>query len=128
MSNPSKAKGTAAETAWVNYLRRRGWLAAERRALSGTQDKGDVAGLPLVVHEVKACKALDLAGWVGELKAEMANAGATTGAVVHKRRGTTDPAEWYVTLTGRLYLDLLAAAGYRGNAWQGDPSTEGDAA
>jgi hypothetical protein len=126
VSNPSKQRGTAAETAWVNYLRRRGWHAAERRALAGNKDLGDVAGIPLCVHEVKAHKVLDLSTWVREMQAEMVNARATTGAVVHKRRGTTDPAEWYVTLTGRLYLDLLAAAGYRAHPGHGD--RDGDAA
>lgn len=126
MSNPSKAKGTAAETAVVNYYRRRGWHAAERRALTGRHDQGDVTGIPLVVTEVKACKSLDLAGWLAELKAEIVNARATVGAVWHKKRGTTDPAEWYVTTTGAIWCDLLAAAGYRDQR-HSDP-TEGDAA
>lgn len=41
MANRSKAKGTRAETAVVNYLNEHG-IKAERRALSGSEDKGDI--------------------------------------------------------------------------------------
>jgi len=41
MSNPSKAKGTAAESAVVKLAQSFG-LAAERRALAGAADQGDV--------------------------------------------------------------------------------------
>jgi hypothetical protein len=115
MSNPSKAKGTAAETAVVAYLQRRGWPHAERRALSGSQDRGDVAGIAGVCLEVKSHRTHDLAGWMRELEAEQRNAGAVVGAVVAKKRGTTDPAEWYAVLTVRQLCDLLGAAGYRGS-------------
>lgn len=114
MANPSKQKGTAAESAVIAYLRRRGWLWAERRALHGNTDLGDVTGLPGIVIEVKAHKTLDLAGWLRELQTEQANAGATVGFVWAKKRGTTNPADWYAITTGRQMCDLLAAAGYRG--------------
>jgi hypothetical protein len=113
MSNPSKQKGTAAETAVVGYLRSRGWLHAERRALSGTQDRGDIAGVVGVTLEVKNCKTIDLAGWLKEAQAEQANNGDHVGAVIAKRRGTTNPADWYALMTVRQLCDLLAAAGYR---------------
>jgi hypothetical protein len=113
VSNPSKARGTAAETAVVGYFRRRGWIHAERRTLSGAHDKGDLAGVVGVCAEIKACKAMDLAGWMRELGVEQANAKATVGAVIAKKRGTTNPAEWYAVLTLRQFCDLLAAAGYR---------------
>jgi hypothetical protein len=116
VSNPSKAKGTAAETAVVGYLRKRGWVHAERRALAGNVDKGDIAGVVGVCLEVKNCKSIDLAGWLKEALLEQANAGAHVGAVVAKRRGTTDPAEWYALLTFGQLCDLLAAAGYRGQS------------
>lgn len=113
MANPSKRKGTAAETAVVEYLKGRGWIHAERRALAGSLDKGDVAGVVGVCLEVKSCKTMDLAGWLREVEAEQANAGAHVGAVVAKKRGTTNPADWYAVLTFRQLVDLLAAAGYR---------------
>jgi Holliday junction resolvase len=51
----SKDKGTAAEREVVRYLQT-WWPAAERRALSGNKDKGDVAGIPGVCIEIKAAE------------------------------------------------------------------------
>jgi hypothetical protein len=113
MANPSKRKGTSAESAVVTYLHKRGWLHAERRALAGNADRGDIAGVAGVMLEVKSCAKHDLAGWLAEAATEQANAGAHIGAVVAKKRGTTDPAQWYALLTFRQLCDLLAAAGYR---------------
>lgn len=113
MSNPSKARGTAAETAVVGYLRARGWIHAERRALAGNLDRGDIAGVVGVTLEVKSCKSFDLAGWLKEAQAEQANNGDHIGAVIAKKRGTTNPADWYALMTFRQLCDLLAAAGYR---------------
>lgn len=80
----SKAKGTTAEREVVRYLQE-WWPAAERRALSGNKDKGDVAGIPNVVVEVKAAVTPQLAGWCRETWTEMENAGATTCVLVVKR-------------------------------------------
>lgn len=109
----ARAKGTAAESAVVAYLQRRGWVHAERRALAGSSDRGDIAGIAGVMVEVKNCAKHDLAGWLAEAKAEQANAGAHIGAVVAKKRGTTDPGEFYAILPFRQLCDLLAAGGYR---------------
>ena len=45
----SKSKGTAWETAIVRFLKDRGWPNAERRALGGANDRGDIAGVVGVV-------------------------------------------------------------------------------
>jgi len=74
MVNRSKQKGTNAETAQVNYLRQRGAPHAERRTQAGAHDKGDIAGLPGVVIESKACKTYDLGGWLAEAHKERDNA------------------------------------------------------
>jgi len=117
MVNRSKAKGTAAESAVVAELVRRGWPHAERRTLSGSYDKGDVAGVygiaGAAVIEVKNEKAHDLAGWLAEALTEQRNANAAVGAVVAKKRGTTNVSDWYAVLTFGQLCDLLAAAGYR---------------
>jgi len=47
----ARAKGTAWETAIVGYLRGRGAPHAERRALNGSNDRGDIAGIPGLVIE-----------------------------------------------------------------------------
>lgn len=107
-----RAKGTAAETAVVRYLQDHGFPHAERRALHGTADKGDITGMGPVVLEVKNCQKLELAAWMSELVVEMYNAKAETGAVVAKRRGTTDAAAWYAILPFGDFVELLLEAGF----------------
>jgi hypothetical protein len=112
MSNPSKQKGTSAETAVVKHLVNNGFPEAERRTLSGANDKGDISGIKDVCLEVKDHKKINLAGWIKELEVERRNALATTGAVIHKKRGTLNVGEWYATMPVNLYLKLLIDAGY----------------
>ena len=114
MSNPSKAKGTAAEVAVVNFLRSVGWPHVERRALSGALDKGDIAGIPLVVIEVKDHKvnSISFPAFVDEANKERDNAKATVGLAWVKRRGTTDPAKWLVVMDGTTAAHLLKEAGF----------------
>lgn len=80
----SRATGTQAETAVVRYLQN-WWPAAERRALSGNKDKGDVAGIPSVCIEVKAAKTQLIGPWQRETLTEMGHAGATACVLVVKR-------------------------------------------
>ncbi len=107
-----KQKGTAAETAVAKYLRENGFPYAERRALTGTYDKGDITGCGPIVFEVKNHAKMDLAGWIKELLDEIANAEAMTGAVVAKKRGTTFPGDWYAILPFGLFVELLKEADY----------------
>jgi hypothetical protein len=50
---------------------------------------------------------MELSGWVKELVVEVDNANAVTGAVVHKRKGTTDVGEWYATMPFYMFLSLI---------------------
>lgn len=102
-----RAKGTAAETAVVRYLQDNGFIHAERRALHGINDKGDITGIPGVVIEVKNHAKLTLAEWVKELQQEMANANADFGFVVAKKKGTTNPAEWYAVMPLEILLNEI---------------------
>lgn len=108
----ARAKGTRWESAIVDYLRTNGVPHAERRALSGTQDRGDIAGLPGVVIEAKNARTADLAGWVDEAEVERNNARAELAVVWHHRRGKASPADGYVTMSGATLVHLLRAAGY----------------
>jgi len=105
--NRSKAKGTAFETDVVRYLIEHGFPYAERRALRGTLDAGDVSGVVGWVLEVKNCRALDLGPWMTEARNEASNDGVSRYAVVHKRRqhGT---AESYVTMPLSTFASMLA--------------------
>lgn len=83
----SRAVGTAAESAVVEFMRLHGFPLAERRALHGAHDLGDVAGVPGVAVEVKAGVRAEYGMWLSEARAEAWNAGAAGGVVVHKPRG-----------------------------------------
>ncbi|MFC5799098.1 hypothetical protein [Streptomyces formicae] len=80
----SKAKGTAAEREVVRYLKN-WWPDVERRALSGNKDKGDVAGIPGVVVEVKAAAKQLIGPWQRETLVEMHHADADHCVLVVKR-------------------------------------------
>jgi hypothetical protein len=112
MSNPSKTKGTAAESAVVNYLRSRGYPHVERRALSGALDKGDIAGIAGVVIECKDTKADSWGSHLTEAVKEQGNAGARVGLLVRKRARKSNPAEWYAVCTLEQMVTLLQEAGY----------------
>lgn len=106
----SKDRGTAFETAVIRFLHANGFPYAERRALGGNKDRGDVAGVPQTVIECKHVARLDLAGWLDEAELERDNDGARYGAVWLKRRGTTNPGRCYVLLSGDDFARLLRDA------------------
>lgn len=112
----SKRKGTAWESAIVAYLRDKGFTYAERRALSGSADKGDLTGVPGIVVEAKSVSRLDLSGWLDEAEQERDNAHADIGIVWIKRRGHTSPGRAYAVLSGDDLTWLLKSAGYGGEA------------
>lgn len=99
MSNPSKARGTAAETALLRWCGENG-KDARRNPPAGRYDVGDLTVFLEdfdVCVEVKSWKdqAAAMRAGIAELDAEMHNAGTTHGVLVLKRKGTTDPGEWY---------------------------------
>ena len=108
----SKQKRTSAETAVVNWLKAKGRKHVERRSLSGAADRGDIAGIPGVVLEVKNHARMELAEWIKELEVEMANDKAVTGVVIHKRKGKAYVGDWYATMPVSIWYQLLYEAGY----------------
>jgi hypothetical protein len=98
--------GTATETAVVNYLREHGWPHAERRALAGTHDLGDIIGTPGICWEIKGGKAAEtagdgqVAGWLAETERERWNAQADFGVLVMKRKacGTASVGRWWAVM------------------------------
>lgn len=83
----------------------------DRRVKTGSKDRGDIAGLrhrgSRVVVECKDVARLDLPGWLREAEIERGNDDALVGLVVHKKRGTTNPLEQYVTCSVRDLVALL---------------------
>lgn len=121
----SKRKGTMAETAVVSFLRTAGFPYAERLALQGNKDRGDVTGIPGVVLEVKAEQSYQFSGWLHEARVERENAGADFGIVIAKPRqvGTTRTGEWMAILRLEEYAKLIDQAGVQdGEVWVQDMS------
>lgn len=89
MTNPSKRKGTAWESAvrdWLNARFTR--LRIERIPAGATHDRGDLTGLPGIALEAKSVARIDLATIVDEACREAANVGPDTlPLAVIKRRG-----------------------------------------
>lgn len=83
-------------------------LPLERPRAGSPQDRGDLIGLPFTVS-VKNRRDLELSSWVDEMAGMAATNGHPAGVVIHKRRGRGNPAHWYVTTTGELWLPLARA-------------------
>ncbi len=91
--NRSKAKGTSFESAVVQWLHEQGQLDAERLALHGTADEGDIAHFAINGYSAIAeCKnystwtKADLERWQAETKSERDARGTDVGVlVVHKK-------------------------------------------
>lgn len=115
--NRSKAKGTAAETAVVRWVRVNGFPGADRQPLRGNRDAGDIALAPGIILEVKSVAtaasgqpgAKLLETWLAQTDVETANAGAAHGLLVVKRSGTADPRKWWCYMRLGEWLRLTGA-------------------
>jgi hypothetical protein len=93
VSRRSKDIGTDAERAVVRFLQENGFPHAERRALRGTHDAGDITGTPGVAWEVKGGDKAKTASdglieqWIEETRNETENADADVGVLVVQRKG-----------------------------------------
>lgn len=118
--NKPKAKGTAAETAVVKYVRLNGFGGADRQPLRGNRDAGDILLCPGIVLEIKAHKsagagqsgAAQLAAWMSQAAAERYNAGAALCPLIVKRTGTTNVAQWWAYLPFQDISDLMGATAH----------------
>ncbi len=107
MTSPQKRKGSAAELAVAKWLRKLGWIHAERSRAGWQDDRGDIDGMPGVCIEVKAEKKIDIPGYLRELEVEMENAKAWTGTVIIKRRGSTNVDDWYAVMPAKIWGELM---------------------
>lgn len=77
----------------------------------GARDKGDVVNVRIdgydLVIQTKNLSRLDLPGGTEDAKLQALNAGAIAGLLVHKRKGTTDPARQWVTMTMAELVALI---------------------
>lgn len=110
----ARKAGAAFERVVANFLADHVDDRIDRRVKTGAADKGDITGLRIhgqrVVIECKDVSRTDLSGWVNETDIERGNDDAVAGFVVHKRRGTTDPGDQYVTGTLRDLIAVMTGA------------------
>ena len=103
MGSYERRKGNDAERTVVHTLRKWGWEAVTSRSSNGTEVKNQVR--------------LDLSAWV---KQANENAMDKVPVVWHKKRGESDPENWYVTMEGVELMKLLEMVkGYK-NDFDGD--------
>jgi len=121
VSNPPKAKGDRAERDVVASLDARGIEAVTSRNMRG----GKPAGEDIIAHDMpvaievkdgtgtrtkrKACGCKPVArdrlgSWIDQARRQAAP--GRPGAVVHKRRGRADAAEWFVTMQWGDFIEL----------------------
>jgi hypothetical protein len=108
----AKQKGTRHESNVVTFLREHGFTFAERRALNGSRDLGDITGIPGLVIECKDQNRHSLSEWLDEAEQERDNAKADVGLLWVKRRGFSSPGRHYVVMSGDDLIWLLKSAGY----------------
>lgn len=118
MANPSKAKGTRAETRVVNHLTAHG-LNAERKALKGNKDEGDIQmrhpdGSVWMSLEVKTGKMTQdysrkqLDGWLDQARVEGINCDQQCHLVIVRYgRKLCDAEVWWKIgdIRRMIYLD-----------------------
>lgn len=116
MANRMKSLGTSHETAIKNWLREHGWPYADRKTQAGANDLGDLRlseRVPFVVEAKTAKSTTDRASlgtFVKELEAEVENAGAEAGAVIFKKKGTTDVGDYYAIMPVWMLNEILHKA------------------
>lgn len=108
----AKQAGTRMETLVARYLADHLDDRIERRTLTGSRDRGDIAGVRCVagrvVVEVKDHGGRVLVGpWLEEARVEAGNDDAPVGVVVAKRRGRADAGDQVVLMDLRSFVLLL---------------------
>ncbi|MFM9712593.1 hypothetical protein [Streptomyces galilaeus] len=127
MANPSKARGTAWESAirdftnaflglykddWRDlpasqrFLNMLDWRNVKRQAQEGAKDVGDLHAWPFIL-EAKDVKSPAVPTWLRQAEAEAVNAGFPYGVVIHKTRGK-GPGMARVHITDETFLRLAA--------------------
>ena len=111
----SKQKGTMAETAVAEYLRQF-WPLVERRTLGGQFDKGDIAGVPNTVIEVKNQRSYKISEWLKETAIETINAEAALGVLVIKPNGVgvSRVEDWWAVVPLSTIVKLIKDSNAQG--------------
>ena len=111
----AKKAGTTFERQVADYLAQHVDDRIDRRAKTGSKDRGDIAGVRIwgqrLILECKNTTRLNLAGWMNQAEIERGNDDALAGLIIHKRHGNNQPGDQWVTTTLRELAAMLN--GYR---------------
>lgn len=111
----AKKAGTTFERQVADYLAQHVDDRIDRRAKTGSKDRGDITGLrhlgERIVIECKNTTRLALADWMNQAEIERGNDDALAGLIIHKRHGNNQPGDQWVTTTLRELTALFN--GYR---------------
>jgi hypothetical protein len=114
MTNPQKRKGSDAERAVVEYLASLG-VRAQRIPAGATDDRGDlfvpIIEWPSIDVKNYSSYAGQLSHWLDRANDQASNGGRRFGVVWFKRTRKTNPADWYVAMTGEAFTTLMAMIG-----------------
>lgn len=111
----SRKTGTASETAVVGALRRYGFPTAERRALRGVNDAGDIAGTPGVLWEVKGGDAArdasdgQITDWYHSIAVKAAPGDIAVLVVQRRGIGHANAQDWWAVTTVNQVVRLAGA-------------------
>jgi hypothetical protein len=121
MANRAKQKGTSFETLIKRYLNDNGFVKADRTALKGGDDTGDINGISNkqsgkeVAVQCKNQRKINLSGWLDDTVDQASKiAEDSLPALVVKRVGKGEKAvgETYVVMRLSDFATLLKEAGY----------------
>jgi len=106
----AKQKGTLAETAVADYLKK-DFPSVERRVLGGANDKGDLSGVPCSVVEIKNQKTYKVHEWLKETEQERLNADEDLGILVIKPKGigVSRVEDWWTVVPLDTMIKLIKA-------------------
>lgn len=115
--NKPRNIGTSFESAVVKYLRANGFDGAERIALHGTDDEGDITLCPGVMAECKGGHAAETASdaqievWLADTERERIARGADVAILILKRKGKGEQSagQWWVAMPGWTFYYCMAA-------------------
>jgi len=125
----AKAAGSMMERITAEFLAFR--LAddrIERRTRNGSKDRGDITGVKTVaggrvVIECKNTSRDNLPAWIREAEVERGNDDALIGVVVHKKHGSANPADQYVSMTLETFAVLLEGGVRVNRVFEQSPNT-----
>jgi hypothetical protein len=109
----AKAKGRATENQAVEWLIENGFPYAERRRLAGSEDLGDVSGIPGVTIEIKSAAEWKPVQWLKETRVEQMNNGDEMSFCMARPKATNNVDDWVFIVPSEVLLELLTEAGWR---------------